>query len=157
MAVTNLTNTKWRIKDSPTLSAIGQKLVNFTSNGDTFTSLTITNNGITYGSTAVYEEVYTGYVQPVNYRHFYIKINGTATDSNYDYAFTYGGSGHSPEFTVLPGDYFTVYADGEECWLEMQWGESFNVTGSPATQTGATVVTVTPTADNFIAAINTNW
>lgn len=100
---------------------------------------------------------YTGYVQPVNYRQFYIKINGTATESNYDYAFEYTGSNHSPEFTVLPGDYFTVYADGEECWLETQWGDSINVTGSPTTQTGAKVVTVTPTADNFVAAINTNW
>lgn len=55
MAVTNLTGTKWQVKDSPTLSAIGQKSVNFTSNGDTFASLTINTNSIAYGATIVYQ------------------------------------------------------------------------------------------------------
>lgn len=54
----NLTGTNWKIKDTPSLSAIGSKDVNFTSNKTSFNSLTIAVDGITYGSTLAYGEAY---------------------------------------------------------------------------------------------------
>lgn len=98
---------------------------------------------------AVCSQAQSGYSGTIGgiFHQFYVKVNGTATSSNYDYE----NSGQEMQITVSAGDYFTVYCDGEECWLSTTY--SSNVTGSPTSQTGATLVTVTPTADNFRASL----
>lgn len=80
-----------------------------------------------------------------------VKVNGTATSSNYDYA----TNGEMLQITVNIGDYFTVYCEDEYCWLNTTY--SSGVTGSPTSQTTATFVTITPTSDNFHASISDTW
>lgn len=98
MAITNLTNTKWVFKEKPTYALNQTFNINFTSNGENFTSLKAKNWGqcyIDYGS--VYALSSSGWANE-NYRTIII-TDGADVENADLIAFLEANTLKAPEFT----------------------------------------------------------
>lgn len=119
MAITNLTNTTWVFKDKPTYATEGTFNINFTSNGENFTSLYAANWGSCVIGYDNYATAYQSGWKNENYKT--ITITGGDDVENADLiAWLEANTLAAPEFTEVkvPLKIYTDLTEDEFSMLE---------------------------------------